>query len=442
MAILERDKRTREELISLGRGENIGLQARLLIGKDYLDPSRELKKDIKLEDLEINPETYKPLERLSELERKHYWKDREDNDPKQQKEAWAQAVVKVVEGKKDYFGTEEGKHRKSLYKGLGIDIDGFDQGSAVAMYDHFFAPSRRGREVERFADKVLGIYTYKDANGDDAVRSENLKKDIEAYVWLGNIFGKGSSLIASELITAQGRLKDKSQKHKFEAELNQKEGSWFGGKKRRIDRLSAVETDMLGYMNTADKKGELIIPPRLEKYLKSEDIGPITPLEERKLPPGPEMPLPADFIDLIDAELKGGEDEVDVPLELFVKYLKTIRDKEGAGFSDIRAAIKDKRLFAKGVMVSRYGTFGVQAIYGNSGKKITLKSKPKLNLLHGGISLLGKGFAPGQIKDKVKELHETMTEAVNGSLAGLHPEMEVGGIQIEDEKVKFSFKRK
>lgn len=271
-----------EEQISLGRGDNIGLQARLLMGGDYLDPSRELKKDVRQEHLNITAETYKPLERLSELERKQFWKDQApDKNPQEQKQIWAQNVVSVIEGKKDYFESEEGKKRKELYRKLGINFDGFNQDSAISMYNRFFSPERKGHEVERFIEDILYLDIYYNPNN-KTLNFSRVKEDLEAFAWLGNIFGSGSALVMTELIAAEARIHDIKEEQLFIKELNKKD-KWFGRGQRRIDKLNKAEKGLCEYMNEANKTGELKVPEKLQKYIKI----PVINIPADVLPPPP-----------------------------------------------------------------------------------------------------------------------------------------------------------
>lgn len=260
------------ERLLLKIGKKIGLQARLLLGGDFLDPSKNVKDPVKPEQLNITGDTYKPLETLSGLERKQFWKDKEENDFASQKTAWAAEVVGVMDSQKDYFESEVGKNRKELYKkllaGTGVNLDGFDQDAALKIYGHFFHQDRRGKEVESFVEDILKLDIYQKTE-EGKFNFARVEEDLEAYSWLGKIFGNQTSLFMAEFTSGLAKLKDKDRKKEFVEELNTIEGSqkrWFGlgsvGGVKRIDNLRDDEKDPLEYLHKAIRENRLPDSPR------------------------------------------------------------------------------------------------------------------------------------------------------------------------------------
>lgn len=280
-------RRSPEKLEIPKRGENIGFQARFLMGPAYLNPETKTKSKIGVEDFNITPESYKPFEVLSTLERQTVWKDREGNDHERQKQAWATKVVSVVQSRQGYFESEEGKRSKYLYEKLDIQMDGFNQASAIAMYDRFFAPERRGNEVSRFVDDVISLDEYKDPEKEDIVNFDKVKEDLEAFGWLGTIFGVGSGLMLPELIAAEARFFRRNSHERLVKELNHKEH--FYSRETRKDKLNDYEKGLLEYSQNANQRGELLIPLALSQYFPDPET--YMP-QEQLLPVAPPQPTP------------------------------------------------------------------------------------------------------------------------------------------------------
>jgi hypothetical protein len=279
------DRIAREERVRLHRGENIGLQGRFLIGHSFINPYRAIGRDVVPTDISISDQTYRPVEALSTLERAHTWRGRLWGEPETQRLAWADDVVAVMDRKKDFFEAETGKKYKNLYMKLGIDLDDFDQEKAIAFYNRFFTQERRGKEVESFIGDILGLDIYQIPGGGGAINLNRIREDLDAYAWLGTIFGRGSNLVISELLVATAKVSSNKEKTELVKDLNRKEGKVFR-KKRRVDYLYVDEAELLNYTNSAFQAGELKPPIFVQQRVVEPPPG------DDFLPPAPPLPPP------------------------------------------------------------------------------------------------------------------------------------------------------
>jgi hypothetical protein len=278
------DRMAREEFVHAEIGRNSAFQARFLLGGEYLNPAKKINRDISDKELTISSGAYIPAERLSLLERTLAWRDTHENKHEDQLNSWADSVAQAFEKRKDFFDSEIGRRHKELYSKLGIEVDGFDQEKAKALYQRFFTKERKGREVSLFIADVLALDIYMDPSDSLAVNFARVKEDLEAYSWLGTMFGHGSSIVATELLAAEARIFDKSEEKEFIKEINSKSGK-FLRKTRRVDDLVETEDALLSYVYNANQKGVLIIPELLKPFI-TQRIAEV-PEGENILPPAP-----------------------------------------------------------------------------------------------------------------------------------------------------------
>ncbi len=173
--------------------DRIGLQTRLLIGEDALNPVRK--------DLAPNPDKithlawrdYVPYENASRYERSKYWKGKESGDLKKQKKAWAAQVTASFQGKK----FED--HQHELLERMGINSRKFSEKDALNLYERYF--EKKNDSVKHFVKDLFLIHVPES--------SDVLEKNMPTIKWLAGIFGGRSSEVVTQLTLAETFFRNK-----------------------------------------------------------------------------------------------------------------------------------------------------------------------------------------------------------------------------------------
>ncbi len=192
---------TREKEVVLRA--NIGLQARLFMGVEALDPNKTDLDPLSPETLKLDHEgeperLYATVNRTSDAERRNYWRNEGITDFERQKETWRKEVKSIFTNNKDFFATPGGKGESwnVLYKKLKFDATNFTEEDAKNIYAKYFDEATGKSRIEDFVRDILDQYVLDDKKID----IERLQQDMEGILWLGKIFGNNSSEIITDLV--------------------------------------------------------------------------------------------------------------------------------------------------------------------------------------------------------------------------------------------------
>ncbi len=247
--------------------ELTGLQARLLIGNDYLNPSVEVG-EIRVLTPNVSPDVAQKIDDKSTRLRDEYWRKKVEtgevnNNSSEQTELWKRDITnrisntenkRVVQGLRSFFGT------------LEINVSNFDNSQAQILYDRYFKPDEDGHTggFSKFKQDVIS--SYKD--GDGSINYDRLKSDLSSIQWLSTIFGveindtqKETFLaeLISQAISAEARVVNNSSQ--FIDEANAEENS-----RSRVNRLNTHEKELLAYL--IDKQLTVTSSPHTPKPVK------------------------------------------------------------------------------------------------------------------------------------------------------------------------------
>ncbi len=224
----------------------VGLQARLLLGGEALNPqntSIQQVTETQLESRDLREQTtYKLLEKASKGERQGYWQGREENNFEEQKKAWVRSTAELIGGNSDYFhNSNKGKDWSAFFSKLGINTNGFNQGSAEALYNKYFTGVGKGEPVRYYVAEVVGQFV----SNEGQVDYQGLEQNLEAITWLANIFGATSSEVISQLIDAEIKALNGAKKTELVSEVNKDVGS---AGVLRINKLERKEEELLEFL--------------------------------------------------------------------------------------------------------------------------------------------------------------------------------------------------
>ncbi|QQG44213.1 MAG: hypothetical protein HYW86_05135 [Candidatus Roizmanbacteria bacterium] len=241
--LFHREKTPTPELVA-AFPQHVGLQGRLLLGGEALNP---VKKDL----YEVTERTlgklashdYKPLNNASTGERTDYWDGKEGNIFSAQKRAWVENTVSIFQNTRGFFAnTDEGKKWTKLYRRFGIETLNVKSNSIENFYHKYFTGPYKQSDIKRFVFDILAIYRDPQKKTLDY---KKLQEDLESIQWIANIFGATSAEIIGQLIDAEVKLqtqpKDLIKKVNEQVKTN-------GTKVLRINHLTQDEERLLRFL--------------------------------------------------------------------------------------------------------------------------------------------------------------------------------------------------
>ena len=313
--------------------ERPGLQARLILGGETLDPSKDIGEVEKDKLQEVAPDTTEKIEAKSIDLREKYWeeyqqiyqeemkrikeaekaaaqkgeeqvqKENKKVDIKSPYEVWEMDIIAVFKRKK------ENQERINVLSELniGVNFNNLDGDQVRNLYKRYFEEDNQGKigGFKKFKEDVIKAYT--DSAG--KVDYEKLKKDLPSLQWFSTIFGidegekeKFLSEIITQAIAAEAKAK--SNPEKFAEEVNEEENG-----KIRGNRLEEDEKKLLEYLNSTPL-------PEPKPEPKPTPEPPTTQIESISIPKGPLAE---------DAKTKIGEEVLkNVPQEVKEEFFKSL----------------------------------------------------------------------------------------------------------------------
>lgn len=243
----------------------IGLQARLLLGGDHLNPAKKDIGEIKPEQItgDFQTRDYSRLENASIRERKEHWGTEKDFDT--QKREWVEKTVATFTNAKQYFTQNpQGKQWSEVFHTFGLNTQNVTAQEAENLYARYFVDQTHEHSIQKYILDVIGKYSRQQGN-QLAIDYHQLRQDLPAIQWLTGIFGGNSSEVVVQMIDAE--IQNIAAKQSFLEKANQKND-------QGIHRVNDIK------------------PGSREEHLLQflwEKGQPITPAQE---PPRPQTPPP------------------------------------------------------------------------------------------------------------------------------------------------------
>lgn len=234
---LPRAEQERQEERRIQRELRVTLHGRLLLRGAAVDPGLPVPK-IHPDLLEKYTPGFSETQALSELERQEAGFTMDQ---------WVNGTVVAFQERRNFFLSSRGQVWVGAYSRLGIkNIYGFKEDDAKALHKKFFSDERKGQEVKMMAEDILKSYG-------DKLNIDDVERDLKAYEWLGNMFGKTSSVILIEQIYLLALAKSEDQKKKKELirQVN---------RNNRINNPLDQERQLLHAVWSAKYVGELVMP--------------------------------------------------------------------------------------------------------------------------------------------------------------------------------------
>ncbi|MCA9372347.1 hypothetical protein KC726_05645 [Candidatus Woesebacteria bacterium] len=180
------------------------LQGRLILGGEALNPDNTAVQNVVAEQLATHDEarTTRMFTAVSREDRQRF---QETRGVDWNVAVWTQELVANVQRAQNFFQTDRGLQWQRNLQHLGIDVSNFDQTQAQRIYDTYIVPDNG---IEQFIRTVGSHF--------DTV--EELERNMEAFTWLGNMFGADAQELISQYIVA--RKKVEKQPSRFINELN------------------------------------------------------------------------------------------------------------------------------------------------------------------------------------------------------------------------------
>lgn len=199
--------------------EQIGLQARLLLGGEALNPDNTSLPNLDEQTLQQSAATrqettYHYLSNASTKSRREYWQGKENNDFTRQKKVWVDKTVSDFQNGKEFF--QKSGWQEAFAK-VGINSQTFDSSSAQTLYSKYFEGENSQSQIFHFVSDVVRAYAVQKTENGQVVFDINyaqLKKDLPAFQWLAGMFHEDAQKIVAQLIDAEVKniLPDERQK--------------------------------------------------------------------------------------------------------------------------------------------------------------------------------------------------------------------------------------
>jgi|GEM_PF-6064175 len=249
----------------------VGLQARLLLGGDALDPNNTDLPEVTADGLSNrhlrDTTTYKYLAQASTEERARYWSEK-NIAPSEQKAQWIQDTVKSFRDGKAYFDQE---NWHTIFSRLGINSKDFTEAAAEKLYENYVNRETKQSETKKFITNILNTYSS----------TQDLERDMAGIEWFANIFGETGAQAVAQLTHAEARNILKIEQDKLINEANEQSNGYS-----RVNRLEDKETKILTYFN-APPVATTPQPPTPPQDLTPAIISTLAPRSQRTSFPAP-----------------------------------------------------------------------------------------------------------------------------------------------------------
>lgn len=222
--------------------ELVALQGRLLLGADALKTSHSFTEAVtltSLQDTKTREQTTTLMQTTSVRERTDFWEKQPQKTFEEKKEAWKQSVVSIMQGNKDFYATDVGKHHTQVLQQFGINTLSFDDTHAESLYTKYFAGQNKDQSIKTFIADARRIYTTN--NTIDYIRLQN---DLPVIQWFAGIFGANSAEITAQLLDAEGKITQPKEGEAFVQQLNTKTKE----NTTRINDLTQKEIELLTFL--------------------------------------------------------------------------------------------------------------------------------------------------------------------------------------------------
>jgi hypothetical protein len=174
---------------------------RLLMGKEYIDPSKKVTQPI--QETDIQPQQWHQTDEM--IANGSFAERQQGNMDMNQ---WKSQMVQYVSAYKtnESLSPEQLNHAHVLMK-FDINPDTFDEAAAERLFNTYFGQDNWKKGTQTFSTKVLSAYT----NQDQTLDIHSLEKDIKDIEALSNIFGKKSKELIADKLRAIVRYKENPQ---------------------------------------------------------------------------------------------------------------------------------------------------------------------------------------------------------------------------------------
>lgn len=255
-----------ETKLAPGRKDSATLRTRLLIGGQGLNPDAKPKQKLTPELLgNFQDRNYTFVQKASTIERVNTYEN-DHNSFDIQLDAWRNQVVKGIKAKHgEFFEGDNGQSHRDRVGRLGLIVDGTDAeiaDSAKMLFDKYLSdPENPQKGVKLFVGDILNLYR---GDATSPVDIDALRQDLPLYTWIGGVFGNASTVVISELIEGEGEISNPNLKSVLIENQNKKSMPIVG--ERKVNRLSAQEKTILGFVYSANNK--LFIPEPYKQDVK------------------------------------------------------------------------------------------------------------------------------------------------------------------------------
>ena len=235
----------------------LGLQARLLIGGEALNPQNLALPVVTSEQLgTFDTRDYGVFVAISGNERRQYWEGKNGDH----KEVWKRNFKEKLVSGATFFATEHGAHWGEFLAAFGSAEHPFDvsepRDEAIeALYSRYFVGDERKSHIKQYVGDVLRIF-----QGADGIPNPVLMhRYSDVITWMGSMFGEHSGQIVTLLAAGEAILQVPGGREAIVLAVGVEERANI-----RMNRLDPEEDAMLSFLweNRAQRTVPVQLPPR------------------------------------------------------------------------------------------------------------------------------------------------------------------------------------
>jgi hypothetical protein len=230
----------------------IGLQARLLLGDDALNPQNmSLPKLVEKNLLAFEQRNYSPFNNASTNERLKIAAVPEDN-LEEAIIAWSEDTAAKL---RDDFTQTQGFDEKNakrwdaaISRVLNIDPKNTTTADVRGIYDKYFTGDRKESQVKAFINDVVNDFVDINGSGHPIFNYVALQQNLDCVQWLSHIFGQMSAEVITQMVDAEAKMKLNYLKKELIKKANAKQTTPEGQETTRLNILNPQEARLLQFV--------------------------------------------------------------------------------------------------------------------------------------------------------------------------------------------------
>lgn len=276
-----------QELRLVSTENNPAFDARFILGGEALNSQKLDLPEITEANLQKTPDLT-PVITASNNERLIWWQQQPEKDFNLQKARWVSEMTHAFAMKKADLTPIEWQRWGAFFQKIGIsNHDDFKKEDAENFYNEYFGADGRNSEIGKFNDRIIKEYTDSTSGEVDITA---LERDLDAEQWIGGTFGRFSSLVTTQTLIAQARIKSPQERKRLVDQLKEEKEIIVNDKPTTLQRINRLNKSEEFLLDILALEGKVYAPDEEEGKEKESPVTPPAPQEDKHptiIPPAP-----------------------------------------------------------------------------------------------------------------------------------------------------------